>query len=402
MPGGIKLKRPEKRKIVTMLLAVLLIAALTGCGKEEDITEPETGEEEKTYTSEMLGLYAAEKDGKKTVVDASGTVNPDFFIDEQGNICGKEGEIKIKNTDVTEYIYVTSLIPMTAEGSIQVELEQSIRSGTIKQIDTEEKVIEFRVYLGPSDSFNRTVEISSTDSSVAMPAEDIQAAVMSNPIYANPKDSVISVFLLCRKEGSALISIKATDGGGAETEMEVTVTQKKIEPAVIQTSSEELIATTENTAAWISQNTDIAVLYEKPGDAADALLYCGKGKDITVLGRSGEWVKCSVNGVTGYIKKEYVTATDPNEATATGTTQVPAETPEPPASNDGLDHGLALGAENEGDISSRLETANEETHTHYYVKYRVVEPSATEQGYTIYMCECGSYYRTNYTEKTGK
>lgn len=41
---------------------------------------------------------------------------------------------------------------------------------------------------------------------------------------------------------------------------------------------------------------------------------------------------------------------------------------------------------------------NFNTHTHHY-SYEVIKPTCQHGGYTLYKCECGDSYETNYTEK---
>ena len=67
--------------------------------------------------------------------------------------------------------------------------------------------------------------------------------------------------------------------------------------------------------------TDVVNVRSGPGTDTDVLTSFGKGDAVTVTGETNGWYQVSVNGATGYIRKDLLSTSQSGETTAQNTTQ---------------------------------------------------------------------------------
>ncbi|MCD8010822.1 MAG: 5'-nucleotidase C-terminal domain-containing protein, partial [Lachnospiraceae bacterium] len=127
--------------------------------------------------------------------------------------------------------------------------------------------------------------------------------------------------------------------------------------------------------------------------------------DGTLIYQDGEWVDDWAAQTLVVATNEYVATSDTPFADWNDTDQL--------LSKDTIDNEGAIAAlKAEAEVSGGylyvdpnahmiVGTYTAETHTHEYTEV-TFEPTCTEQGYTIHICEsCGDYYYTDYTDATG-
>lgn len=387
-----------KKKLATGLAIMILASCLCACGKKNE-TAVQT-----TYTSEELQVYrAALSNGVAYVVDGEGKAMTNYQIDENGNITAS-GNILIKTEDVKEFKSVTAIISLNDTPSIEATLIRQIKAGTVDEYENMPALYEYKLYVSPSDANRPQVRVSSSDSSVAEIEAGAKDVLENGSVLCTPEEGIVSVYVRCKNEGHATVTAATTDESNISYSFEVHVEKQK-EP---EQSEEELIPTTENTPGWISGTN---VRFRKtPDSTGEVKAFFNTGKELAILGERDGWTKCLISGDVGYVKSEFVTRIKPstetpqisgqtnNYRTATPT-PVPTNTA-PVTANDGNDHGYAYGAVTENKVNAKTAAASAENHTHYYVKYKVVPPTKAERGYTIYKCDCGASYRTNYKAAT--
>ena len=387
-----------KKKMTAILCLLILAGCLCGCGKKKE-TAVQT-----TYTSEELQVYRAIlNNGVAYVVDGEGKALPNYQIDESGNITAS-GNILIKAEDVKEFKSVTAIISLSDTPSIEATLMRQIKAGTVDEYENMPALYEYKLYVSPSDANRPQLRVSSSDSSVA----EIEAGAKDVPengtVLCSPEEGIVSVYVRCKNEGKATVTATTTDESNISYSFEVHVEKQK-EP---ERNEEELIPTTENTPGWIS-GTNVR-FRKSPDSTGEVKAFFNTGKDLAILGEGDGWTKCLISGEVGYVKSEFVSRVKPstetpqvNAPTNNYRTATPTPAPTntaPVTANDGNDHGYAYGAVTENRVNAKTAAASAENHTHYYVKYKVVPPTKTERGYTIYKCDCGASYRTNYKAAT--
>ena len=387
------------RRLVCVLLALTtLILGSCGFGRKSSAADL------KTYTSEELGLYrATAPDGSSRIVNGEGKIQGGYILDADGNIRSGEN-ICIKTADVREYRYVSAILSVMDNSQAEATLPRQVKPGTVNEMENGEAMIEYRVYVNPADATNPKLKATSSDRSRAeVLGSDGTAA---GEAELTPVEGIATLYIRCKAPGTVSIDIRAADGGEAAYMFQLTV--KEDAKAPVEAAAEDIVQSTESTQGWvIGQNVRFR---ERPDSEAPIINFYSTGKEITILGTdSSGWTKCEVDSRTGYIKGEYVTRSKPAETTQTGTTAAtpavtayPAATPVPTATmpvanNDGKDHGMAYGAETEQTNNAKTLAGEAENHTHYYVKYKTVKPTADEDGYVIYRCECGASFRGAYT-----
>jgi uncharacterized protein YgiM (DUF1202 family) len=75
--------------------------------------------------------------------------------------------------------------------------------------------------------------------------------------------------------------------------------------------------------------TDVVNVRSGPGTDTDVLTSFGKGDAVTVTGETNGWYQVSVNGATGYIRKDLLSTSQSGETTAQNTTQSAQASAEP-------------------------------------------------------------------------
>lgn len=382
------------RKGLLIMLAVIQALSLSACGGAGERGDGD--ESPGSVTSREAGLYTAVLEGKETVVDSYGTVKKGYAMDEDGNIT-RDGEIVIARRDTEEYRYVRSIISLMTSDTVDVKLTQTVKEGTVDETATVPCIVEYRVYVSPADASHPELEVTSDDPETVEP---VNAVGEEAKAIVEPEEGMAVLSLRCRKEGTAKIRVKATDNSGESFELTLNVGLKELETPVTGNTVINQI-TVQNGKVWTkADSSGIVRLHEKPDETSTALNAFIGGKEVTVTGNMNGWYRCSVDGVTGYIKADNLTFTKPEETQITQTTtQTGVTTTDTTSSkNDGKDHGNAVGAEHEETLKKESETG--ENHIHCYEKYLVMEAAPGQKGYTEYRCSCGACYRTNYTEYT--
>ena len=384
------------RKILLVSMAAVIILTISACGKKTENTD---------YTSEEIGLYKTTAvNGISYVVNEDGRKSETYSFDDEGNITARN-TVVVKAENVKEYKYVTAIVSLNDTANLEATLVQQLKAGSISELETAPAIYEYKVYISPSDAMNPKIRVTSSNTSVAEIESGAGGTVNADSsVTYIPTEGVVTVYVRCLKAGSAIINLSAEDMSGISLTFNVEVKNQVTE--VKEENYTTLIETTESTKGWITGNN--VRFREQPDQNSVVLSFYNTSKELLILGTNEEgWTKCQIDGKVGYVKSEYVTRIEIVNVTPTPTsvavnarataTSAPTATAVI-ASNDGLDHGYAYGSQTEQKINSAYSTAESESHIHYYTKYQVVEPTKTKQGYTVYKCECGASYKTNYKD----
>lgn len=374
------------KKSVVSAIAVLLMLAMCSCGNGQN-TDAEI-----THTSGETGLYKAEKDGEKTVVDMTGHVQTGYELDDDGNIT-ENGQIVVSKHDVQEYRYVKAMVSLMESPEVHVKLEEQ-KAEKQEEYEIKPAYIEYRMYVSPAEAFNPELEATSSDTETAeLCGEDGSGGKMAKIM---PEEGIATLRIKCKKPGTSIISVSTTDNSGQSFEITLKAELKEDETQS-DNNAKDVIETVQNAAGWTkADGSGIVWLYEKPDAASTRLNVYRTGREVLVTGKTGDWYRCSAGACTGYVKQENISFIKPAEEAsirAEGSTATSSGTAgEKAAENDGKDHGNAAGAEHEEKLEKGTETA--ENHIHCYEKKTVVPSTADSPGYVIYSCSCGACCRS--------
>lgn len=120
------------------------------------------------------------------------------------------------------------------------------------------------------------------------------------------EDSVYSFSVLKDEELKAVTDAMTGESETASTETKQTTAQTASPTASGENST---LSTYAQQTAMYSADSDVVNIRSGPGTDADIVGTLAAGGKVTVTGETSGWYQVSVNGVTGYIRKDFLTST---------------------------------------------------------------------------------------------
>lgn len=373
------------KKIIALVLALCMMLALVGCGKQlaepsepaqtaeadptevpevPEIAEPEDPAEELPASEEVedeakpeelapgaksseVQIYLVkEANGHQYLVNNCGRNADGFSLDESGNIVNKEGAVVILAENVEPFKDITMISFNKNRFEVTLDAREDYVNDNPDIIRVNQYPVTFAVDIStaPLDATNRVLYLSTGNSSIVSLDERVNSKVISAGDH-NLRGGEIAVDL----DDSGRVRVILTAHHAGEVKI------------FAQSEAGELVG------ECVVRVSDGYVAHPIPSPAP-----------TEQINASGD--------VTMHTHKYTATVIEPTTTEKGYTLYVCEE----------------CGYSYKDHFVSKLPTpeADPPAHVHEYVA-TVVPPTATEQGYTIHTCEgCGDTYRDSYTPKT--
>ena len=350
------------KKMIAIILTVLILCAMVaGCSAET----PQEVVEDERHTSEELDLYAFGEE----VYNSAGELVAGYAVDEDDNIVDADGMIVVHKEDVLPYLYITEAVVDDKES-----LEQKIVAERIDgdQIATKAATFTLTFRATPLSAFRKILVVESEDpGAVYFPFEENKDILTGD--VEEPEDGALpAVSAVLDENGEVEITVVGCfDGsfkltarnefGAAVGEFDLTLTPEYVEDTDAETDGDE---PSEGSA---------------PADEEHEHVFADTVVAPTATAQGYTTHRCTICGYTfrdTYTDKlpcqhQYVDTVVPATYAAGGYTL----------------HRCTICGESYRDNETAPLTCG-----HAHTTSAVVNPTCTEQGYTMHECaDCHSY-----------
>ena len=314
------------RKLMALLLAAVMVLALTACGSKEAVPD---------VTSENAGLYVS-TDGT-SVVDRTNRVASNYSVDKNGNIVNVNGNVSVAAKNTSVYEPITGL---SVANTNNIAFPVRLLSNALGE--AQPASIELKVTISPLTATCKEINVSSSNpgvadtpysaytvglgsDSVAIPVT-LKAAGTATLTFKSPADTGeqhVVTMEVSAAAGEGGLSVNTTVGNNNTTTNPDNSTVNTSDPnnATNNTTTGTNNNTTPDptpegtgrTGYVIGAGVNFRDKASTDSNVIDTLAY---GTEITIYSITNGWANVVYGGRTGYMSANLVSYTKPDDRPA--------------------------------------------------------------------------------------